>query len=152
MLILHSDHIQSSDGLCIFREKFDVNMKIPLLTPHEDDGRGDVAAENVILLDHEVGSALGDRFDCACCILADHNVGILPDASLHALHLQIHTLRHSGNVAHVPLKLLPQLVGDVVGKHLAIRGDMPVAARLGLDADLLVIIICSILSHLIRAT
>merc|ERR1712038_1643575 len=137
---------------CVLSKKdFYWPIKI-LLTSHQDDGGGDVGAENVILLDHEVRGTLGDSFDRACCMLRHHNVGILPNAGLNALHLQIHALRHSGNAAHVPIELLPQLVGDVVRKHLAVRGDMPIAAGLSLNADLLVIVICSILSHLIRGS
>ena len=49
------------------------------LTPGPDFGGGDVRAEEVVLLDHEVGGARGDGPHRHRGNLPHHHVGVLPD-------------------------------------------------------------------------
>ena len=49
------------------------------LTPGPDLGGGDVRAEEVVLLDHEVGGARGDGPHRHRGNLPHHHVGVLPD-------------------------------------------------------------------------
>ena len=119
-----------------------IRSHFSLSAPHKDDSGADVRAHEVIFLDHEVLGDLGDGFgDLPFGVLADHDVLVLADAGLPALHLEVHSLRHPGDAAHVPLELFIQLVGDVIREDLAVRADSPVAAGLRMDRDILVVIV-----------
>ena len=122
----------------------------PLSTLHQDSGGAEAGADEVILLDHEVGRDLGDGLGgLPVGVLRHHDVLVLGDAGLPALEPEVHPLGHPGDAAHVPLELLAQLVGDVVREDLAVRAHRPVAAGLGLDGDLLVVVIGGVLGKFV---
>ena len=59
---------------------FEHDLKLPKsLTPGPDLGGGDVGAEQVVPLDHEVGGARGDGPHRHRGNLPHHHVGVLPD-------------------------------------------------------------------------
>ena len=113
-----------------------------LKTLHKDESGAEVRAQQIVLLNHEVGGDLGDGLGgLSVRVLGDHDVLVLAHAGLHALELEVHALGHPGDAAHVPFELLAQLVGYVPREDLAVRADRPVTAGLCLDGDLLVIVV-----------
>ena len=77
----------------VFSEVIRDLLIIPSLsTLHKDDGGAEVGAEEGVLLDHKVGSDVGDGLgDLSVHVLLDHDVLVLADAGLHALELVEHT-------------------------------------------------------------